>query len=511
MKKIGILILIILFAFTTFAFAADSTFEKDLQDFVKLVQDNKGWYFEETSYGYMQMYYIDIGKDDAYYISENRYSLSDFNNKKFKRSSSGGSSYIRDSRTLNKEKERFKIENGKVVSILNYDTYLIRTDCKTETEAAAYLYKKIDDRFSLIIGNYYDKESGISLSISRQGEKFKTAVKYKDGTSKEYEMHFWDSITIAGFYEDVNYFIEIRNGKIRFYSIDMREHVENLGSFEVPALQKKVKSIETETRTNGYMILSKTPKYVSYGNVLRYSENGVEKQKETVYRVYEKDGWKMIEFDNKKVQLIDGDSKSLGFLYTAESLKNDTSACTDAFADAIKSSDKANGFLIKNIRASSTLKDKYHTYAAEGMLNVYNVYEDDWWIKSDYWVKNNVPWVEGKADEGIGEYIEFDLYPSTDYRHDKYFIRILNGYVNPLLPHLYKENSRIKTVLVETDKGYKDTIEFADVVEFTEFTIPMEKDGPTHVKITIKDVYKGTKYSDTSVTALEVHYKLWEK
>ena len=143
MKKIGILILILLFAFTTFAFAADNSFEKDLQDFVKQVQDNKGWYFEETSYGYMQMYYIDIGKADAYYISENRYSLSDFNNKKFKRSSSGGSSYIRDSRTLNKEKERFKIENGKVVSILNYDTYLIRTDCKTDAEAAAYLFKRL--------------------------------------------------------------------------------------------------------------------------------------------------------------------------------------------------------------------------------------------------------------------------------------------------------------------------------------------------------------------------------
>ncbi len=511
MKKIGILILIILFAFTTFAFAADNTFEKDLQDFVKLVQDNKGWYFEETSYGYMAMYYIDIEKEDYYYISQKRYTLSDMNNKKLRLSSSGGSPYIRDSRILNQEKENFRIENGKVVSILDYDTYLIKTDCKTEAEATAYLSKKINDRFSLIIGNYYDKESGISLSISRQGENFKTTIKYKNGTSKEYEMRFWDSISIVGFEEDAGYFVEIRNGKIRLYSADTGDHVQNLGSFEVPALQKKVKSIETETKTNGYMILSKTPKYVSYGNVLRYSENGVEKQKETVYRVYEKDGWKMIEFADKKAQLIDGDGKSLGFLYTAENLKNDSSASADAFADAIKDSDTANGFLVKNLRASSTLKDKYHTYAAEGMLNVYNVYEDDWWIKSDYWVKNNVPWVEGKADEGIGEYIEFNLEPSTDYRHQMYFIRILNGYVNPLLPHLFKENSRIKTALVETDKGYKDTIEFADVVEFTEFSIPMEKDGPTHVKITIKDVYKGTKYSDTSVTALEVHYKLWEK
>ena len=151
MKKIGILILILLFAFTTFAFAADSTFEKDLQDFVKLVQDNKGWYFEETSYGYMAMYYIDIGKEDYYYISQKRYTLSDMNNKKLRLSSSGGSPYIRDSRILNQEKENFRIENGKVVSILDYDTYLIKTDCKTEAEATAYLSKKYGNISQFII------------------------------------------------------------------------------------------------------------------------------------------------------------------------------------------------------------------------------------------------------------------------------------------------------------------------------------------------------------------------
>lgn len=39
----------------------------------------------------------------------------------------------------------------------------------------------------------------------------------------------------------------------------------------------------------------------------------------------------------------------------------------------------------------------------------------------------------------------------------------------------------------------------------------MKKDGTTHVKITIDEVYKGSKYSDTSITALEANYQLWEK
>ena len=496
---------------SAFIFSVDNNFNRELQSFVKFVKDNSGWYFEESNDGYMQMVYIDIEKTDAWYISEKGYSISDFKNIKFGRPFGMGSAYIRDLKTLNKQKERFKIENGKVISILKYNTYFIKTDCKNEEEAAAYLYKKIDDRMSLIIGNYYDKESGISLNISRQSNEFTITAKLKNGTSKELKMRYWDSITIIGFEDELGYFIQLENGKIRFYTADAGDHVENLGRFAIPALQKKVVSIETETKSTGYTILSKTPKFLSYGNVLRYSEFKVEKQKETVYRVYEKDGWKMIEFDDKKVQLIDGEAKSLGFIFTADNLKNDSSAIDDAFIDAIKISDSPNGFLVKNIHASSILKDKYHTYSPEGLLNVYNVYEDNRWIKSDYWVKNNIPWVEGRADEGIGETIEFDLYPSTDYRHDKYCIRILNGYVNPLLPHLFKENSRIKTATVETDKGYKDTIGFEDIVEFTEFSIPMDKNVPTHVKITIENVYKGTKYQDTAVTALEVHYQLWDK
>ncbi len=509
MKKMILLSALLLISVPIFS--CGSSFNKELQDFIKLVKDNKGWYFDETSQGYMAMHYIDIEKNDAYYVSDKIYAISDFNNKKFGNFSGGGRPYIRDSKVLNQEKERFKTESGKVVSILNYDTYLIKTDCKNEEEAAAYLYKKIDDRMSLILGDHYDNKSGISLSILRQEKGFKATAKCKDGTSKEHAMRYWDSLTIAGLENDIGYFIKIENGKIRFYSADMGDHAENLGLFEVPALQKKVTSIETKTKASGYTILSKIPKYVSYGNVLRYSENKIEKQKETVYRVYENDGWKMIEFTGRKVQLIDGESKALGFLYAGGSLKSDSSASDDAFEDNIKKSDSANGFLVKNISASSTLKDKYHTYSPEGMLNVYNVHEDDWWIKSDYWVKDNIPWVEGKADEGIGECIEFDVYPSSDYRHDRYFIRILNGYVNPHLPHLFKENGRIKTASVETDKGFKDTVEFEDAVEFTDFFIPMAKDGPTHVKITIKDIYKGSKYRDTAVTALEVHYQLWER
>ena len=124
----------------------------------------------------------------------------------------------------------------------------------------------------MIVGNYYDKESGISLSISRQDENFKTTIKYKNGTSKEYEMRFWDSISIVGFEEDAGYFVEIRNGKIRLYSADTGDHVQNLGSFEVPSLQKKVKSIINDIDDKLESVLEHINKKIAEQVIL--SENG---------------------------------------------------------------------------------------------------------------------------------------------------------------------------------------------------------------------------------------------
>ncbi|MBO4704433.1 MAG: hypothetical protein J5647_01705 [Spirochaetaceae bacterium] len=521
MKK-AFLIIVAIFVLASSVFAADSTFEKDLQDFVQLVKNNAGWYFYEWgSYSYMDMYYIDIGQasqDLAYYVMENRYTINNYKTKTLRLSSSGGNPYIRNEKTLNEEKKRFTVENGKVKSIMMYDSYLIKTDCKNEKEAAEYLYKKIDERMSSIAGKYYDQEKGVSIEISKSGENFIVTVTDKAGTSNTYEMFYWDSATLYGSKDNTGHFLKLSNGKFSFSDMDEYEHVTIVGNFNTSAIKKAEKSIETELDDSFYDILSTTQKSVSLGTwSLKYLEAGKPEQTETVYRVYEKDGWKRIDFNDIKIQIIDGEYKSIAFQFTADSLKNDKSLESGIFVKNPQKVDETNGYLIKNLKASSTLTDKYHTYSADGMLKVYakNPNSENLYYQQasapKFWVRDNIPWVEGKTGDGIGEYIEFDLYPSTDYRHDKYRIRILNGYVNPLLPHLFKENNRIKTATVETDKGYKDTISFEDVVEFTDFFIPMKKDDPTHVKITIDEVYKGSKYSDTSITALEANYQLWEK
>lgn len=156
-----------------------------------------------------------------------------------------------------------------------------------------------------------------------------------------------------------------------------------------------------------------------------------------------------------------------------------------------------NGRHIKNVTASSTLTDKYHTYSAEGTLTAWYSGDCDIWG----FVKDCIPWVEGKDDYGIGEYIEFELdyssYRSNDY--DGWIIEILNGYVNPEKPHLYKQNSRIKKASVFADGKKVQDVCFNDYVELTNIKIP---GNIQKVKIVIDEVYEGSKYKDTCITGI---------
>lgn len=159
---------------------------------------------------------------------------------------------------------------------------------------------------------------------------------------------------------------------------------------------------------------------------------------------------------------------------------------------------------VENIKASSTLKDNKYSYDIENVTFP---------CRSNCYVQN-LPWAEGKADEGIGESIEFDIMSVYDAYSDgagrkeikeNIKISILNGFVNPYKQTLFYENNRIKNASVYVDgKKYMD-LNFNDVVEFTEFEIPSDSN---HVKIVIDEVYKGTKYNDTCVTKIDVFYRM---
>ena len=160
---------------------------------------------------------------------------------------------------------------------------------------------------------------------------------------------------------------------------------------------------------------------------------------------------------------------------------------------------KVNGDGIKHIRASSSLTDRYHEYSPEGALCAWYVGDSDIWG----FVKDNIPWVEGKKGYGIGEYIEFEtdeavLRPEAS---KGLTLQILNGYVNPEKPWLYKENSRIRKATLYVDGKRKEDIFFNDYVEIKNVRIT----GEVHrIRLVIDEVYEGSKYEDTCITGLSV-------
>ncbi len=189
------------------------------------------------------------------------------------------------------------------------------------------------------------------------------------------------------------------------------------------------------------------------------------------------------------------------FEHTSEFLKDDKKAVEKYFS--APSINLNNGNNIKTYTVSSYLKEGKTSYAPENTAKIYAMPANNKQV--NLWSNQIKPWVEGKKGDGIGETFEFDMSYSAGEPWD---IRILNGYVDPLKPHLFKENNRIKKALLETDTGIKKEFDFRDEVEFTQIILTGDV---KHVKLTILEVYKGTKYQDTCITAVEVNEKANEK
>jgi len=103
------------------------------------------------------------------------------------------------------------------------------------------------------------------------------------------------------------------------------------------------------------------------------------------------------------------------------------------------------------------------------------------------------PWVEGVDGYGIGEWIE--VKPLTNVCGIVFF----NGYIDPNRPDLYYANSRIKEVIV-TSKQYSWTFHIEDTPNPQ--ILPLPDSFNDVLRFTIKDVYKGTKYSDTCLAGI---------
>ena len=154
---------------------------------------------------------------------------------------------------------------------------------------------------------------------------------------------------------------------------------------------------------------------------------------------------------------------------------------------------------IKNIYASSVLIENTKigktAYVPDNLLSkIYYEYADEpYYIRYD---SLTPPWVEGKEDYGIGEYLDIEFkWPSDE-------LQILNGFVDFTRMDLYEKNSRVKTVLIESENPkFSKEYEIEDLVRYTLITLPQKTDK---IRMTIKDVYPGSKYKDTCLSSILV-------
>jgi hypothetical protein len=115
-------------------------------------------------------------------------------------------------------------------------------------------------------------------------------------------------------------------------------------------------------------------------------------------------------------------------------------------------------------------------------------------------------WVEGSADEGVGQYLEyiFDMNEMQEPHHlGVTQIILANGYKKSR--KAWTENSRVKTMKMYVDgKPYAilkclDSFEF-QTIDIGEIMLPQQK--VMKIRFKIMEVYPGSKYKDTAITEL---------
>ena len=139
-----------------------------------------------------------------------------------------------------------------------------------------------------------------------------------------------------------------------------------------------------------------------------------------------------------------------------------------------------------NVTTTSALTEKNIAYSASNIVNYHNL----------------VPWVEANRNDGVGEKITY--IPKYNLQLPGITLIISNGFVDYKRPHLYENNNRIKKIRV-TNKGYNEFVdlEIDDTPNYQGFYLDF-KNTSTNIEIEIIEIYKGTRYNDTSINLMMV-------
>jgi hypothetical protein len=159
------------------------------------------------------------------------------------------------------------------------------------------------------------------------------------------------------------------------------------------------------------------------------------------------------------------------------------------------------------VRLGSRIKDTWVgvSNVAKSFVKYSSVFQEK--INSDlvyyngygkYYMQIGVPWVPAQQKNGIGEWIQKEVFHETNE-----FV-IVNGFVKADRQDLFYANSRIKTISIVTEIGTWD-FELCDNPNPQIIQLPVTVKGK--VKLIIKDVYKGEKYNDVCLAAFYILIK----
>lgn len=110
-------------------------------------------------------------------------------------------------------------------------------------------------------------------------------------------------------------------------------------------------------------------------------------------------------------------------------------------------------------------------------------------------LEEETSWVEGVEGDGKNESFVIKDFWDTKFP----YLLIINGYISADKPHLYEENNRVKTIKVEGLKSNKSEIMTVLDTPHPQTLDINFLDSAQDIKITILDVYKGSKYNDTAI------------
>jgi hypothetical protein len=108
-------------------------------------------------------------------------------------------------------------------------------------------------------------------------------------------------------------------------------------------------------------------------------------------------------------------------------------------------------------------------------------------------------WCEGVAGAGVGQFITLSHKPEQVIRT----IVFVNGYAKT--PQAFRANGRVKRARIETSGGTILTVTLKDSSTTEEIRLPVSK--VSWVRLTILEVYPGSRHSDTCISSFYFNYE----